>query len=312
MNRNHPSAGLVIAILSAGAFGTSGIFARPLLDAGWSPGAAVALRTGAAGVVLLPLALRRIRGRVGGAARSWKRLVAFGIVGVAGTQLFFFAAVDRLPVGIALLIEYMGPVLLVGLTWAYTRKRPSKSTIAGAAIAVAGLFLVLDLTGASSLDPVGILFASAAAFCIAGYFAMSATIDENLPPVALAAGSLLVGTIALGLAGLVGALPFNATGGNVDMFGNSQPWWVPMAVVVLVSTSFAYVSGIAAATRLGARVASFVGLLEVVFTVLLAWLLLNEVPKLIQGCGGALILVGLILVRRDDQAQDAGARPLPL
>ena len=108
----HPAAGLVIAVLSAATFGMSGTFARPLLSSGWTPGAAVALRTAAAGAVLLPAAAWAMRGRGRLLLRAWPRLLAFGIVGVAGAQLCYFAAVERLPVGIAILIEFLGPVLV--------------------------------------------------------------------------------------------------------------------------------------------------------------------------------------------------------
>jgi drug/metabolite transporter (DMT)-like permease len=302
---DHPAAGLITALLSAATFGASGTFARPLLDAGWSPGAAVALRTGAAGAVLLPIAVAQLWGRFAVALRSWRRVVAFGLVGVTGAQFCYFAAVDRLPVGIALLIEYLGPVVLVIATSVARRTFPPRLTVAGAVVATAGLFFVLDLTGDGHLDPVGIAFAFTAALCVAGYFHLSAQPADDVPPVALAAGGLLVGAAALTLAGLVGALPFTANTHDVDLFGTVRPWWVPMAIIVLVATAFAYVTGIVAATRLGARVASFVGLFEVLFAVVLAWMLLDEVPTVIQGVGGVLILVGVVLVRAEGTARVA-------
>lgn len=294
---DHPAAGLVIALASAATFGASGTFARPLLDAGWSPGAAVALRTGAAGLVLAPAAWLRLRGSGRAAVRSWRRLVIFGLAGVAGAQLCYFAAVDRLPVGIALLIEYLGPVILVVATSAARRSLPQRSTIIGAVVATSGLFFVLDPGGEGDLDPVGILFALTAAVCVAAYYHLSAQPDDGLPPVALASGGLLVGAAALVSAGVLGILPFEATAADVDLFGTTRPWWVPMAVIVLVATAFAYVTGIVAAGRLGARVASFVGLFEVLFAVVLAWVLLDEVPTVVQAFGGALIVAGVILVR---------------
>lgn len=293
----HPASGLVIALASAATFGASGTFARPLLEAGWSPGAAVALRTGAAGLVLAPLAYRRLRRDWSAVVRSSRRLIVFGLVGVAGAQLCYFAAVERLPVGIALLIEYLGPVILVVATSVRRRSVPPRSTIIGAVVATAGLFGVLDLTGDGRLDPIGILWAMTAALCVAGYYHLSAQPDEGLPPVALASGGLLVGASALMIAGAAGALPFDATTADVDLFGTVRPWWVPMAVIVFVATAFAYVTGIVAAVRLGARVASFVGLFEVLFAVILAWVLLNEVPTVIQAVGGAFIVAGVILVR---------------
>ena len=302
---DHPAAGLVVAVLSAATFGMSGTFARPLLSSGWSPGAAVAVRTAVAGAVLLPAAACAMRGRGRLLIRAWPRLLAFGIVGVAGAQLCYFAAVERLPVGIAILIEFLGPVLLVIATSAAHRAFPPRLTILGAAVAIGGLFLVLDLTGSSDLDPLGIAFALTAAVAVAGYFHLAGHVAaDSLPPVALASGGLLTGAAILAVAGLVGILPFDATTADVDLFGTARAWWVPMAVIVLASTAFAYVTGILAATLLGARVASFVALLEVLFAVVAAWVLLDEVPTIIQGFGGALIVAGVALVRLEGTPGD--------
>jgi drug/metabolite transporter (DMT)-like permease len=74
-----------------------------------------------------------------------------------------------------------------------------------------------------------------------------------------------------------------------------------MLVVVVIATAFAYFSGILATARLGSRLASFVGLLEVLFAVLIAWWLLGEVPTVLQGVGGALIIAGIVLVRLEQR-----------
>lgn len=300
----HPAAGLILAVLSAAAFGLSGTFARPLLDAGWTPGAAVALRTAAASLVLLPFAAWSLRGRWRALFRAWPRLLLFGIVGVCGAQLCYFAAVERLPVGIAILIEFLGPVVLVILTSIGHRAVPPRATIIGALVSIAGLFLVLDLTGTSHLDPIGVAIALTAALCIAGYFHLAGTPIPDVPAIGLATGGLVIGAVILALTGVVGILPFEATTASVDLLGSTRPWWVPMAVIVLVSTAFSYATSIVSVGMLGARVASFVALLEVLFAVLAAWVLLDEVPTIIQGLGGVLILAGVVLVRLEGSPDD--------
>ncbi|CAN5650181.1 EamA family transporter [soil metagenome] len=308
--RARPGLGLAVALLSAAAFGASGPFAKPLLDAGWSPAAAVGVRAGAAGLVLLPFALVSLRASAGVLGGSWRRIAAFGLIGVAGCQLCYFAAIERLPVGVALLIEYLGPVLLVGFTWATTRARPARSTLIGAAVSTGGLVLVLDLTGATHIDLVGVAWALGAAVCLGGFFLISAHQGDDLPPVALASIGLLVGAVGVTAVGLVGAVPLTAVGGDVELLDGTAPWYVPMAVVVLVSSSFAYAAGVYGAAHLGSRLASFVGLVEVLFAVLLSWVLLDEVPTVVQALGGALIVVGVLLVRSGDREVQP-LEPLP-
>lgn len=300
-----PASGILIGVVSALAFGASGPFVKTLLEAGWSPGSAVFARTLGATVVLAPLGLWAVRGRLGIVRREWRLIVGFGVIAVAGAQLCYFAAVSLMPVGISLLIEYLAPVLLVLAAWARTRRAPRGRTIAGSALSIGGLILVIDIAGATP-DLLGVLFALGAAICLGGYFVLSARPTE-LPPVALAAGGLLVATLALGAALLVGVLPAAAPLVDVDLLGGVVPWWVPLGVIVLVATAFAYVTGIVAAGRMGERLASFVGLSEVLFAVVIAWLLLGEVPTLVQGLGGALIVAGVVLVRLDGAGRAAPA-----
>jgi len=298
-----PASGILIGVVSALAFGASGPFVKTLLEAGWSPGSAVFARTLGAAVVLAPLGLWALRRRFGVLVREWRLVVGFGVIAVAGAQLCYFAAVSRMPVGISLLIEYLAPILLVLAAWGRTRRAPRARTLAGSALSIGGLVLVIDIAGATP-DLLGVVFALGAAVCLGGYFVLSARPTE-VPPVALAAGGLVVASLALGAALLVGVLPASAPFVDVDLLGSVVPWWVPLSVIVLVATAFGYVSGIIAAGRMGERLASFVGLSEVLFAVVIAWLLLGEVPTLVQAMGGALIVAGVVLVRLDGAGHPA-------
>ena len=77
-------------------------------------------------------------------------------------------------------------------------------------------------------------------------------------------------------------------------------WLVPIAGLSLIAAVVAYLTGIAGARLLGARLSSFVGLTEVMFAVLIAWLVLGELPTGVQLVGGALIVAGVTLVRVDE------------
>ena len=114
---------------------------------------------------------------------------------------------------------------------------------------------------------------------------------------ALAAGGLLVGAGLLGFLGLVGLLPMTATTAPTTYAGHVLAWWVPLVVLGLVTAAVSYTTGIAAGRRLGSRLASFVALLEVVAAVVFAWLLLGQLPHLVQLVGGVLILAGIVVVK---------------
>ncbi|MGO2053306.1 EamA family transporter [Glutamicibacter sp. BW80] len=293
-------AGIWIALASSAAFGLSGSFAKGLFEAGWTPAAAVAVRMAGAALVLAVPALLAMRGRWTLLRTNWVSILLFGFFGVGACQLCYFLAVERLDVGVALLLEYLAPVLIVLVLWMRHKKRPSAATIGGTMLALAGLVAVLDLNGASSLDPIGILWGLGAAVGLTVYFFVSARVDGALPPIILSAGGMLVGALSLALVGLFGILPMRAEFGSGSFAGMQVPWWVALLGLILIATVLSYTTGVMAARALGSKVASFISLTEVLFAVLWAWLLLSELPGTIQLFGGLLIVLGVVLVRIDE------------
>jgi drug/metabolite transporter (DMT)-like permease len=292
--------GLLLALVSAATFGTSGSFAASLIEAGWTPGAAVTVRVLVAALVLTVPALLQLRGHGALLRRSSRTLVVYGIAAVAGAQLCFFMAVEHLSVAVALLLEYSGALLVVGYLWLRRGQRPGLLTVCGAVTAVGGLALVLELLGGAELDPVGVLWGLGAAFGLATYFVLSAESEDALPPLVVAWGGLAVGGTVLALAGTAGVLPLAAPRTDVTLLETQVSWLVPVLGLALVAAVVAYVTGIAGARLLGAKVASFVGLTEVLFAVVFAWVLLGQSLRPVQLAGAALVLAGIALVRVDE------------
>lgn len=285
-----------VALVSAASFGMSGVFAKGLLAAGWSPGAAVTARIVGAALVLLVPVLLGLRGRWGSLRRGAWPVIGYGALGVAGAQLCYFMSLQYLPVSMALLIEYLAPVLVVLAIWGATRRRPAVLTLIGAAVAVAGLVLVLDLAGVA-FHPVGVAWASAAAICNAGYFLLAGRTVDGLPPVVMAGTGIVVAAIIMLVVVATGVLPIVVTAAPVVIGGLEQPWWIPVIGLALVATVSAYLFGILAARRLGSQTASFVALTEVVFAVVFSAVLMGERPGWWQIAGGALMIAGVVLVR---------------
>lgn len=293
--------GLWLALASAATFGSSGPFAKSLLVEGWSSGAIVLLRVAGATLVLAVPTVLALRGRWHLVRENLGAVLAYGAVAVAGCQVAYFYAVQRLDVGVALLLEYLAPVLIVGWLWLRHHQAPRRLTVGGVALAVVGLLLVLDVVGGgASISLVGVLWGLGAAVCLVLYFLLADHVDDDVPPLALAGGGLVVGALALGLAGLTGVLDMTRGAARVPLGGLVVDWWVPVLVIALVAAAFAYVTGIAAVRLLGAKVASFVALTEVLFAVVFAWLVLGELPTPVQIAGGVLIVAGLVAVRADE------------
>lgn len=295
--QHRRSAGLALALASAASFGVSGIVAASLLEAGWSAGAVTLVRIAGGALALAGPTLWLLRGRWGAVLRSWREVLVLGLMAVALCQLAFFSAVAFISPALALLIEFLGPVLLVGLTWATTRRAPGRLTLLGAGVAVVGLALVSGIGGGDALHPLGVLLALGAAVGNAAYWTAASSTTTELPPVALAGLGLGVGAVALGLASATGALPFAATAGPVELAGAPVPVWVAVGLLVLVATAAAYVLGILGARRLGATLASFVGYAEPMFGILWTALLLALLPTGVQALGAVAIVGGVVLVK---------------
>lgn len=294
----HTRSGLAFALASAFCFGLAGATAAAMFDAGWSAGAAVAVRVALGAVVLAFPAILALRGRWAAVRSNVHMLIAYGVLAVAGAQLCYFYAVSYLPVGVALLIEYTSPVGVVAWMWLRHAQRPTRLTLLGSVVSLVGLALLIDVFGGGvALDSRGVAWALAAMVGATAYFVISGRGDSGLPPVALAWFGLTVAAVTIGIVGAAGALPLHASSAHVSYRGVAVPWLLPACALGVVTAALAYLTGIAGVRRLGARLASFVGLTEVLAAVLFAWLLLAQVPTTWQFVGGVLVLVGVVLVK---------------
>jgi drug/metabolite transporter (DMT)-like permease len=316
--------GLALGLVSALLFGTSGTFGSSLITAGWSPAGAVLARVLVAAIALSGPALLALRGRWAGLRRSWRQVVAYGMIGVAACQVCYFNAISRMPVGVAILLEYLGIVLIVLWLWVRHGQRPRPLTVAGGVASLGGLALMLDLSGSGSsgVSLIGVLWAMAAAVAMAIYFFQSAAtslpssqeardsgaadgdgaqVIEALPPVVLTWGGMVVGAVFLAVIGGSGAMPLRTSAADVTLFGHQVSWAVPVLGLGVLAAAIAYVTGVGAVRRLGAKLGSFVAMAEVLFAAGFAWVLLRQVPTGMQFLGGLLILIGVVLVRLDER-----------
>ena len=308
--RAGTGAGIAVGLLSAMCFGTSGTFGSSLIDAGWSPAGAVLARVCVAALALTAPALLALRGRWSLLRTAAWRMTAYGLIGVAACQVCYFNAIAHMDVGISILLEYMGIILVVGWLWLRHGQRPRPLTILGGLAALGGLALMLDLSGPDSggVTVTGVLWALGAAVAMAAYFFQSAAASgggaaggaDDLPPVVLTGGGLVTGAIAIALLGAAHLVPLRFSAADVTLQDHRVSWLIPVLGLGVVAAAIAYVTGVAAVRRLGAKLGSFVAMAEVLFAAGFAWVLLHQVPTGTQFLGGALILAGVVAVRLDE------------
>jgi drug/metabolite transporter (DMT)-like permease len=317
--QTHFRLGLLFAIGSAFTFGLSGPLAKSLMTAGWSPTAAVTARLAAGALVMAAFASFARPGWIREALGHPRTVIAYGLIPIAGAQLCYYNAVQHLSVGVAMLLEYTSPILVVGWLWATTRRHPSGLTLAGVGLAIAGMMLVLGLfegdgVQGAHIDSVGVFWALGAAVCAACYFMLSDTVAADgtgLNSITLAAGGLIVGAIGVTLLGLSGVMPMTFTANDAVIAGWTTSWVVPVLALGILPTAIAYTLGIMGIARLRPRFASLVGLAEVMFAVLAAWVLLGEAITATQLLGGAVVLAGLALARQGDRSEKVAQATWP-
>ncbi|MCX4678695.1 EamA family transporter [Streptomyces sp. NBC_01433] len=298
------SAGLGLALASAFAFGGSGVAAKPLIEAGLDPLHVVWLRVAGAALVMLPVAWRH-RNLV----RERPALLAgFGLLAVAGVQACYFAAISRIPVGVALLVEYLAPALVLGWVRFVQRRAVTRAAALGVILAVGGLACVVEVWSGLSFDAVGLLLALGAACCQVGYFVLSDQGSQDTAsgggksvppphPVGVIAYGLLIGAAVLTVVARPWGMDWAILGGTADMNGNAVPAWLLLGWIVLLATVLAYVTGVISVRLLSPQVAGVVACLEAVIATVLAWVLLGEHLSAPQLIGGSVVLIGAFIAQ---------------
>ncbi|MER5193473.1 EamA family transporter [Streptomyces sp. NPDC002755] len=301
--------GLGLAIGSAIAFGGSGVAAKPLIEAGLDPLHVVWLRVTGAALVMLPLAVRHRA-----LLRTRPALLAgFGLLGVAGVQAFYFAAISRIPVGVALLVEYLAPALVLGWVRFVQRRPVTRAAALGVVLAVGGLACVVEVWSGLSFDAVGLALALAAACCQVGYFVLSDqgsdSGDDAPDPLGVIAYGLLVGAVVLTAVSRPWNMDWSVLAHTAGMNGTEVSAWLLLAWIVLIATVVAYVTGVVSVRRLSPQVAGVVACLEAVIATVLAWVLLGEHLSAPQIVGGAVVLLGAFIAQSSAPAK-GGSEPV--
>ncbi len=292
------SVGLGFAIFSAVTFGGSGPFAKALIGAGFTPQQAAWLRILGAAAVLVPLVLV-FRGRAGlrSARASWKALVLYGLTGIAGCQTLFFIAASRLPVGVALMLEFSGPVLVVAWLKFGQKVAVPRSAAIGVSIAVVGLATVAEIWSGLRIDLIGLLAGLGAAACQATYFILIDKLTGAADPLVMTAAGSVVGAVVLTLIAAPWGTPWHVLVDSIAIGQRHAPGWVMAAWLILVSTVVAYLAGAAAVQRLSAPIAGAVAYVEVVAACVFALILLGETLRTNQIIGGVIVLAGAFVAQ---------------
>ncbi|WP_433263810.1 EamA family transporter [Actinosynnema sp. CS-041913] len=296
--------GLALALLSSLTFGMSGVLAKPVMATGVTATQVTSARIGISAVLLLAfVALARPRA-LRFARRDWGLLVGYGLFGVIGAPLLFFVSAARIPVGIAMLLEFTAPIL-VALWVRFVRKtRLAGAVWWGMAVALLGLALVGEVWRSVQLDTVGVLAGLGSAVCTAAYYLLGEKAAGKHDPFGVLAVGMMVGAVVLAVLSPPWLVPM---GRDTEL----GPTWILLLGLAFVATAVAYLAGIVSLRHLSSSAASVIGLLEPLVATVLAWWLLGEALTVVQVAGAVVLLSGAAVVQVASSRTAAVVEPVP-
>jgi drug/metabolite transporter (DMT)-like permease len=278
--------GLGLCVLSAAAFGSLAIFGKQAYAGGLGVVGVLAIRFALAAPLLVGLALTARRSlRLGRPAAL--RLLALGGVGYAIQATLFFNALTRIPAGMAALLLYLYPALVTAGAVALGRSRLDRATVAGLALSLAGIALVLGLPG-EKLDAVGVALGLASACWYTCYILVGEYLLRGVDPLAASA------YVSTGAA--CSFLAWVAVGGGPLPVGAAPSAYAAGAAMAVVGTALAIAAFLAGMARVGSAWASIASSFEPVFTVALGVAVLGDRLGPGKVVGGLAVVAGAVLL----------------
>jgi drug/metabolite transporter (DMT)-like permease len=300
-DERRPATGYAMVVVAAGFFGLNGTVSKVILGTGLSSLRLTEVRCAGALAGLLAIVLAKRPERLRASRRELLFLACFGVFGVALVQLFYFLAIHRLDIGVALVIQYLGP-LLVALWARFVYREHVRRRIWGAlALALAGLSLVVDLWRGVSLDGLGVTFSLIAAATFAAYLLLAENAVGRRDSVSLLCFGFLFATLFWTIVQPWWSFPTGVVGQRVSLGGNLAslhlPVWALIAWVVVAGTIVPFFLIVGALRHLPATRVGVIAMLEPVIGTLVAFAWLDETLGAEQLIGGALVLAGIVLAQ---------------
>jgi drug/metabolite transporter (DMT)-like permease len=288
----------VLLLTSSFFFATSGPLAKPAMAAGLSPQQVAGARIGLAAAILLIFVAATKPRLLRVHWSDWRLLLAYGLFGVAGVQFLYFAGVSRLPVGIAMVLEFMAPVL-VALWVRFVRKTILPRTMwLGTALALVGLAAVAQVWRGLALDTIGLLAGIGTALCAASYFLLGEHAVRTKHPLTMTTWGMLIGAVVL----TVVEPPWDLPADILTKQTSLGPVWTLLVAIAIFGTVLPYTIGMTALQHLPSNVASVIAVAEPLIATVAAWALLNETLSVVQIIGGIAILAGAFIAQRASQS----------
>ncbi|HSS67055.1 MAG TPA: DMT family transporter [Nocardioidaceae bacterium] len=308
--------GYALVVVGSTLFVINAGVSRVIQAAGVDPPLLTSVRcTGTALVLLAVVGVRRERLSMPGSLRELAVVLGFGITGVALVQYFYFVAIDRLPVGIALLIEFTAPVLVALFSRFVYGEQVRRRMWLGIGCSLGGLALVAQVWAGFVLDTIGVLAGVAAALSLATYFLIGEHSVSLDPPLHVLTKAFVVAAVVWNVLAPVTGLKDVGLSSSQSLGGELAsvhvPLWALMCWLIVLGTVVPFLAELSALRYLSATEVILIGMIEPVGATILGRLWFNESLTGWQVVGIATVLLGIILAQTARQLPPTG-QPVPV
>ena len=297
----QPGLGYLMVAAAATLFAVNGTVSKVVLSSGLSSNDLAQIRATGAALGLLVFLLVFSHGRLRIGRRELAFLAVYGIAGVAFVQWLYFVALDHLPVGVALLIQFLGPLWVALFARFVYHEHIRRRIWVALVLCLTGLSLVVELWTGLAFSAVGITAALGASFALATYILMAERERRHRDPVSLSFYGFLFAALFWAVLQPLWQFPWSVLGDTVSLEGNlseyTAPMWVLVGFVIVVGTMITFSLLTGALRYIPATRAAIVSTLEPVVATVVAWLWLGESFGTSQLVGGAIVLAGIFLAQ---------------
>jgi drug/metabolite transporter (DMT)-like permease len=297
----RPVVGYAMVLVAATLFGANGTVAKVALSSGLSSLRLTEARSAGACIGLTLLALVRSPSSLRVARRELPRLALFGAVGVAFVQLFYFLAIHRLAIAIALLIQYLGPLLVAIWARTFGHQHVRRRIWAALGLSLTGLTLMVQLWNGLSVDGLGVVYALGGAVAYAAYLLLAEREVAARDTISLLAWGFFFATLFWSVVQPWWAFPTRTVAQTVSLQGNLAgvhvPVWALLLWIVVLGSIAPFSLIVGSLRHISATRAGVTAMLEPVVATVVAWAWLRESLTVAQLAGAAVVLAGIALAQ---------------
>jgi drug/metabolite transporter (DMT)-like permease len=291
--------GYIMVATAATLFAVNGSVSKVVLGSGLSSLELAQIRNTSAAILFLLFLLAFAPARLRVGRRELAFLVAFGLVGIALVQWLYFVAIEHLPVGVALLIEFTAPLFVALFARFVYREQIRRRIWVAVAMCITGLALVVELWVGVAFSTVGVTAAFGGAFALTAYLLMAERERRHRDAASLSFYGFLFAALLWAVINPLWTFPWDVLGEDVSLQGNlskySAPVWALVGFVVVIGTMVTFSLLVASLRHISATRASIVSTLEPVVATVVAWAWLGETFGVTQLVGGAVVIAGILV-----------------